>query len=201
MGAESKTEKILKIVQAGGMLRARDFKLDPNSRRYLARLAEQGLIERIGRGIYTSTSGEISEHHTMAEASLRVPHGVICLLSALRFYDLTTEAPFATWIAIENKARTPHLDYPHLQVVRMSGASLTSGIEEHLIEGVRVRLYNPAKTVADCFKFRSRIGLDVALEALRDYRRKRIGSMDDLWKYAKICRVPRIIQPYLEAMG
>jgi predicted transcriptional regulator of viral defense system len=193
VGAESKTKQILEIVQAGGMLRARDLKLDSNSRRYLARLAERGLIERIGRGIYTTTAGEISEHHTLAEA--------ICLLSALRFYDLTAEAPFATWIAIENKARTPHLDYPHLQVVRMSGASLTSGIEEHLIEGVRVRVYTPAKTVADCFKFRSRIGLDVAIEALRDYRRQRMGSMDELWKYAQICRVTRIIQPYLEMLG
>jgi Transcriptional regulator, AbiEi antitoxin len=154
------------------MLRARDLKLDPNSRRYLARLAERGLIERVGRGIYTTTAGEISEHHTLAEASLRVPHAVICLLSALRFYDLTTEAPFATWIAIENKARTPKLDYPHLQVVRMSGASLISGIEEHLIEGVRVRVYTPAKTVADCFKFRSRIGLDVAII---------VGSASAVW--------------------
>jgi predicted transcriptional regulator of viral defense system len=201
VGAESKTKQILEIVQAGGMLRARDLKLDPNSRRYLARLAERGLIERIGRGIYITPAGEISEHHTFAEASLRVPHAVICLLSALRFYDLTTEAPFATWIAIENKARTPHLDYPHLQVVRMSGASLTSGIEEHLIAGVRVRVYTPAKTVADCFKFRSRIGLDVAIEALRDYRRQRMGSMDELWKYAQICRVTRIIQPYMEVLG
>lgn len=201
MGAESKTKQILEIVRAGGILRAKDLKLDPNSRRYLARLAERGLIERIGRGIYTTLAGEISEHHTLAEVSLRVPHAVICLLSALRFYDLTTEAPFATWIAIENKARTPNLDYPHLQVVRMSGASLNSGIEEHLIEGVRVRVYTPAKTVADCFKFRSRIGLDVALEALRDYRCQRMGSMDELWKYAQICRVTRIIQPYLEMLG
>jgi predicted transcriptional regulator of viral defense system len=144
---------------------------------------------------------DITEHHTLVEASKRVPKGIICLLSALQFHGLTTQAPFEVWMAIDNKARQPQVDYPSLRIVRFSGESLKAGIQEEEIEGVSIKIYNPAKTVADCFKYRNKIGLDVAIEALRDCRRQRLCSNDELWKYAKICRVTNIMKPYLEAIA
>jgi predicted transcriptional regulator of viral defense system len=129
-----------------------------------------------------------------------VPHGTVCLLSALRFHELTTQAPFEVWLAINGKARTPQEDILPLRIVYMSGQALSAGVEEHQIEGVPVRVYNPAKTVADCFKYRNKIGLDVALEALRDCWRKRRSTADELWHYAKICRVSNVMRPYLASL-
>jgi predicted transcriptional regulator of viral defense system len=126
---------------------------------------------------------------------------VICLLSALQFHDLTTQAPFEVWMAIDVRARRPRGKAPPLRIVRFSGKALTAGVETHRIEGVRVRVYGPAKTVADCFKYRNKIGLDVALEALRDYRRAHPGGLDELWKFAQICRVANVMRPYLEAQA
>ena len=191
---------ILRIVDRKGVLRPRD--LDPFGipRVYLQRLCEQGLLRRVGRGLYLSANAELTEHHTLAEACRRVRHGVVCLLSALRFHELTTQAPFEIWMAIDGKAWRPRADWPVMRFVRFSGAALTEGIEEHRIEGVTVKVYTPAKTVADCFKYRNKIGLDVALEALRDCRQQRKCSNDDLWRYAKICRVANVMKPYLEAV-
>jgi predicted transcriptional regulator of viral defense system len=141
------------------------------------------------------------EQFTLAEACKRVPHGVVCLLSALQFHDLTTQAPFEVWMAISEKAWLPRVAYPPLRIVRFSGAALTSGIEEHQIEGVPVRVYCPAKTVADCFKYRNKIGLDVALEALRACWKKRRATMDDLWEAAKVCRMANVMRPYLESLA
>jgi predicted transcriptional regulator of viral defense system len=124
---------------------------------------------------------------------------VICLLSALQFHDLTTQAPFEVWMAIDVRARRPRGTTPPLRIVRFSGRALTEGVEVHEIEGVRVRVYGPAKTVADCFKYRNKIGLDVALEALRDYRRQHPAGMDELWHFAHTCRVSNVMRPYLEA--
>jgi predicted transcriptional regulator of viral defense system len=126
---------------------------------------------------------------------------VICLLSALRFHGLTTQNPFEVWIAVDQKARRPAVSYPPLRIIHLSGNAFSSGIEEHRIEGINVPVYSPAKTVADCFKFRNKIGTDVALEALRDYQRKYRSGMDELWRYAKLGRVTRVMQPYLEALG
>jgi predicted transcriptional regulator of viral defense system len=130
-----------------------------------------------------------------------VPRGVICLLSALRFHNLTTQNPFEVWMAIPHKAWRPKGEGVRLRLMHLSGHALTSGVEEHRIEGVPVRVFNPAKTVADCFKFRNKIGLDVALEALRDYRRKHRSGMDELWRFAKVCRVTAVMRPYLEALA
>ena len=134
------------------------------------------------------------------EACKRVPRGVVCLLSALQFHKLTTQAPSEVWLALDRKARAPREGGQPLRFVRMSGRALTEGIEDHRIEGVAVKVYKPAKTVADCFKYRNKIGLDVALEALRDYRQKHRAGMDELWRFAKICRVERVMRPYLEAL-
>ena len=136
----------------------------------------------------------------MAEACKRSPNGVICLLSALRFHKITTQAPFEIWIALKGTAWHPKIDRPRIRFVRFSGPAFDTGIERHKIEGVSVKVYNPAKTVADCFKYRNKIGLDVAIEALRECRSEGKCSNDELWEYAKVCRVSRVIKPYMEAM-
>lgn len=154
---------------------------------------------RTGRGLYVVADAEISAHHGLAQACKRVPHGVICLLSALQFHELGTQIPHAIWMAVDRRAARPRMDYPPPRIVRFSGQALTADIEEHKIEGVRVRVYSPAKTVADCFKYRNKIGLDVALDALRNCRAQKKCSNDELWRYAKICRVANVMRPYLEA--
>jgi predicted transcriptional regulator of viral defense system len=168
-------------------------------RTYVARLIQRGELERRGRGLYAVPGQGISRHVTLAEVAKAVPSGVVCLLSALAFHELGTQLPHEVWLAIGGTARSPRLAPVKLRVIRMSGRALTEGIETHKIDSARVRVYSASKTVADCFKFRNKIGLDVAVEALRDYRRKR-GNMDDVWRFAQICRVSRVMQPYLEAV-
>jgi len=149
--------------------------------------------------MYAIPSFNLTEHQTLIQAAQRVPHGIICLLSALSFHDLTTQSPFEVWMAIDPKARLPKEEIIPLRIVRFSGRSLTAGVEKHSINGVKVSVYNPAKTVADCFKYRNKIGLDVAMEALRDCWRKKKATSDELWRSAKVCRVARIMRPYLES--
>ena len=152
------------------------------------------------RGQYKLPDAKVTENHSLAEACKRVPRGVICLLSALQFHKLTTQAPSEVWLALDRKARAPKNGGQPLRLVRMLGKALTDGVEEQRIEGVAARIYKPAKTVADCFKYRNKIGLDVALDALRDFKQKHRSGMDELWRYAKICRVERVMRPYLEAL-
>jgi len=197
---QKRTQQILEIARHGGVLRPRDLDIYGIPRVYLRRLHDRKLLLRVGRGLYVLPDVKASEHHTLAEACKRVPHGVLCLLSALQFHGLTTQAPFEVWMAIERKAWLPQIDRPAIRFVRFSGKALTEGVEEHRIEGVLVKVYNPAKTVVDCFRYRNKIGLDVALEALRDCRRSRRCTMDDLWHYAQVCRVAQVMKPYLEAM-
>lgn len=194
----SKAGQVLEQVKNQGVIRSRD--LQGIHREYLRRLQQQGLLMRSGRGLYTLTDGDLTENHSLAEASKRVPHATVCLLSALRFHELTTQAPFEVWLAIDGKARTPKEDILPLRIVYMSDPSLNAGVEEHQIEGVPVRVYSPAKTVADCFKYRNKIGLDVAIEALRDCWKKRRSTADELWHYAKICRVSNVMRPYLTSL-
>ena len=194
-------QQVLEIVGQRGVLRPRDLDSYNIPRVYLTRLCKQGGLRRVGRGLYVLADADVTEHHTLAAACKRVPHGVICLLTALQFHGLTTKVPPRVWMAIEEKAWQPQVDRPALRFLRFSGPALSEGIEEHLIEGITVRVYSPAKTVADCFKYRNKIGLDVAIEALRDCLRTRKGTMDDLWHYAKICRVARVMKPYLESVA
>ena len=137
----------------------------------------------------------------LAEVAQKHPQSIVCLLSALRVHELTTQAPFEVWIAISNKARAPKMDYPPLRIVRFSGAALTEGIERKTIDGVEIRVTDVARTVVDCFKFRNKIGLDVALEALREAWRDKRVSMDDLWRYAKLYRVDKVMRPYMESLS
>jgi len=195
-----RTQRILEIVAQAGVLRPRDLDKHGIPRIYLSRLCERGLL-RVGRGLYVLPNADVSEHHTLAEACKRVPHGIVCLLSALRFHGLTTQSPYEVWLAIGSKVWRPQVDYPTFRFVRFSARALEAGVEEHSIEGVTVRVYNPAKTVADCFKYRNKIGLDVALEALCDCRRQRRCTNDELWHYAKICRMANVMRPYMEAIA
>lgn len=166
----------------------------------IRRMTNKGELEHVGRGAYRVIGAELTEKHSLVLAAKAIPKGVICLATALRFHDITTQLPAQVWIAIENKMwRTKQID-TGLQLVFFSGESFTSGIEDHLVEGVTVRVYNPAKTVADCFKYRNKIGLDVALEALKEGRRARKFTADELTKYARIDRVLNVIKPYMEAV-
>ena len=194
------TNQIIQIIKRCGVIRPKEMDEYGIHRKYIHVLHHQGILIRIGRGLYTLPDTEPSENRSIAEAGKRVPSGVICLLSALRFHGLTTQSPHEIWMAIDHKARSPKEPAIPIRIVRFSGKALTSGIEQHKIEGVSIRVYNPAKTVADCFKFRNKIGLDIALEALRDCHRSRKCTMDELWKYGKICRVANIMKPYLESL-
>ena len=196
----STERKVLDFVRKGGILRPQDLQKKGLPSDYLWRLHKQGKLEKVGRGMYAVPGAELSEHQTLVQAALRVPHGVVCLLSALRFHDFTTQSTFEIWMAIDVKARPPKEEIIPLRIVRFSGKALTAGVETHTIEGVDVKVYNPAKTVADCFKYRNKIGLDVAIEALRDCWRKKLATSDELWHYAKVCRVARVMRPYLESV-
>jgi predicted transcriptional regulator of viral defense system len=167
----------------------------------LSRLVAGGELERIARGLYRLPDQALTEHHGLAIAGAAVPHGVVCLLSALQYHGIGTQLPSEIWMAIDRRARRPVLRYPPLRIVRYTGAALTEGAESHQVEGREVRVYNVAKTIADCFKYRNKIGLDVALEALREAWRARRFKMDELDRYAAICRVHRVMRPYLEALA
>jgi len=196
----SKSDKLLKLAHEIGILRARDLDQYGIQREYLSRLVRQERLIRIGRGLYVLADGNVTTNQTIAETCKRIPEGVICLLSALSLHGLTTQMPYEVWLAIGFKARLPKEPNLPVRIVRFSGQALTEGIEERRIEGVKVKVYNPAKTVADCFKYRNKIGLDVALEALKDCRAQGKCPADELWRYAKICRQTRVMRPYIEAL-
>ncbi len=196
----SKSQEVIELVRQAGILRPRDLQRHGIAREYLRRLHRQGLLERPARGLYRLPDAEVTEKHSLAMACKQIPRGVVCLLSALQFHELGTQAPFEVWMAIDVRARSPKQDDLPLRIVRFSGKALEAGVEAHLVEDVSLRIYGVAKTVADCFKFRNKIGLDVALEALRDAWRQKLVSMDELWRYGQICRVSRVMQPYLESL-
>ena len=191
---------VLDLLQQQGLLRASDLDAIGVPRVVLSRLTASGQVERVGRGLYRLPGSTASEHESLATVAVKVPQAVFCLLTALQFHELTTQLPRQLWIAMPRGSHVPRLDYPPLKMVQMTGDVYTAGIEEHLRDGVTLRVYSVAKTVADCFKHRNKIGLDVALEVLKDVRAKRKASADDLWRYAKICRVANVMRPYLEAI-
>ena len=186
--------------KTSSILRTRDLEAHGIWRANLRDYVEQGVLTRVGRGLYTLVGVEAGENHSLAEVGKRVPQGTVCLLSALRFHELTTQQPHETWLALDGRARSPKADSLALRIVRFTGSALSEGREEHVIEGVPVKIYNPAKTVADCFKFRNKIGLDVALEALRETWRARRCGMSELMRYARVCRVANVMRPYLESL-
>jgi predicted transcriptional regulator of viral defense system len=193
-------QAVLALAEQRPLLRANDLVARALPTVVLSRLIAAGKLERVARGVYSLPGRALSEHRSLAEVALRAPRGVVCLLSALRVHGIGTQAPFEVWLAIPPHTPTPRLDQPALRVVRMSGPALTEGIELIEIDGVQVPVFNPAKTVADCFKFRNKIGLDVALEALRDGWAQRKLTMDALWHYAAVDRVTNVMRPYLESV-
>ncbi len=193
-------DKIIKIVRQLGVIRPKDLDTYNIPRKYINLLYHKGILNRVARGLYVLKNSSPSENQTIAEVSKRVPSGVVCLLSALQFHHITTQSPHEIWLAINNKSRYPKEPMLPIRIVRFSGKALTTGIEQHIVDGVPVKVFSPAKTVADCFKYRNKIGLDVAVEALRDCIQSRKCTMDELWKYATICRVANVIKPYLESL-
>lgn len=194
-------ETVLELLQHSGTLRPRDVEAAGIPREYMLRLLREGRIVRVARGLYSLPGAPASESTTLADVAMKVPNGVICLVSALIFHRLTTQVSDRVWVAIESRSWEPHLAYPSLELVRMGGKSFNYGVQDHEIDRARVRIYSPAKTVADCFKFRSRVGLDVALEALRATWRERRATMDELWEAAAACRVANVMRPYLESIA
>ena len=167
------------------------------------RLVRAGKLERAGHGLYALAGAQASAQRSLAEVALRAPRGVICLISALRVHEVGTQSPFQVWLALPPGTTPPRMVYPPLRIVRMSGTSLTEGVERIRIDGIEVPVFNTAKTIADCFKFRNKIGLEVALEALREGWRERKATkvtMRALWRYAKVNRVGNVMRPYLEGM-
>ena len=199
MSENSPENQVLELAQQG-LLRVCDLTSRGLHPEYLRRLYQKGLVRREGRGLYIAADAEISMHYGLAQVAKRVSHGVICLLSALSFHEIGTQLPHQVWMAIDRRAAKPKMQLPPLRVMRFSGAALTEGIETYQIEGVPVQIFNPAKTVADCFKYRNKIGLDVALEALKECIRDRRTTMDDLWHFAKVCRMTNVMRPYMEAI-
>ena len=193
-------DAILGLARRQGLVRARDLDREGIPRVYLSRLVGEGRLNRLGRGLYALPDYAPSELATIAEVATKVPNGIICLLSALRVHGLTTQNPFEVWVMIHREAWRPRLDYPPLRVVRASGDALTSGVLVQQIDGATARVTCPAKTVADCFKHRNKIGVDVAVDALSDCRRRRDATLDEIGGYAEINRVARVMRPYLEAL-
>ena len=196
----SDRERTLRLARRAQGVRPRELAEAGIHTQVLTRLVADGEIERVSRGIYRLPDYPATENHGLALVASAVPQGVVCLISALQFHEIGTQLPHEVWLALDRRAWRPKLAYPPLRVVRYSGESLTQGIEAHVIEGRQVKVYNVAKTLADCFKFRNKIGLDVALEALREAWREKRLKMDDLDHYAKICRVQWVMHPYVEAV-
>ena len=193
-------ERVLILAKAQGIVRARDITAAGIARTYLQRLCQEGRIVRVARGLYQAADADITAQHSLLEASCALPHGVVCLLSALQFHGLTTQAPHQVWMMIGSKKWVPTHPPVSLRIIRAHDTVLTAGVERHTIEHVDVPIYAVAKTVADCFKHRNKVGLDVAVEALRDCLRHRTCSVDELRHCAQVCRVQNVMRPYLEAL-
>jgi len=199
--ADTHSQRVLDLASQKGLLRASDLDAIDAPRVVLTRLIAAGLLDRVGRGLYRLPGHPISEHEGLMVVATKAPQAVFCLLTALQFHGLTTQLPRQVWIAMPRGSHSPRIDYPPIRMVQMAGSAHLAGVEEHLCNGVKARIYSPAKTVVDCFKHRNKIGLDVALEALKDAWRTRKASADDLWRYAQDCRVAAVMRPYMEAVA
>ena len=197
----SHEQRVRKLAKVRGLFRARDAAGAGIPTVVLTRMVRTGQIERVARGLYTLPGSSLQQRSAMVDVAVKMPRAVICLLSALRLHDIGTQSPFEVWVALPPGGKLPQIQGASLRAIRMSGPALTEGIQKVEIEGMSVRVFSAAKTVVDCFKFRNKIGLDVALEALREAKRARMVSMDELWRYARICRVEKVMRPYLEALA
>lgn len=200
MALMTKTEQALNLVKRMGMVRPKDLARYRVPVIYLRRLAERGELIQPARGVYAVAGHEPTLHYSLAAVSKRIPRGVVCLMSALAYHEIGTQLPSVVWLAINQRSRPLVTKGLPVKIVRFSGQTLKEGVQEHKIEGVAVLVTNPAKTIADCFKFRNKVGLDVALEALRDAWRKRRVTMAELDRFARIDRVTNVMRPYLEML-
>jgi predicted transcriptional regulator of viral defense system len=197
--AVGQRQRALSLLATRGMLRLKDFAQEGIGPETLTRLLKERSVIRRARGLYQLAAAEVESAHTLAEAALLVPKGVVCLISALQFHGLTLQMPSAVWVAIERTSWRPKIDYPPIRFVRWTARALEEGVETHPIEGVPVHITNPARTVVDCFRYRNKIGIDVALEGLREALRTRRVSADDLWQRAQGVRVWSVMKPYVDA--
>jgi predicted transcriptional regulator of viral defense system len=184
----------------GGVLRMSEALYAGIHRRMLYSMLEAGVIEQLSRGLYRLADLPPLGNPDLVSVSLKIPNGVICLISALAYHEITTQVPHEVYVALDRGTEAPRLNHPPLRVFWFSGESFTVGIEKHKIDSVPVRIYSPEKTIADCFKYRNKIGLDIAIEALKLYRERKRFRGDDLVKFSKVCRVEKIMRPYLEAL-
>lgn len=194
---KERPEKIFR--KHGGQLRMSEAIEQGITRYMLYSLRDRGVIEQVSRGIYRLVDLPPISNPDLVTVSLRFPNAVICLVSALAYHDITTQIPHVVFVAVSRDSRMPSLDHPPIQAHRFSNEAYNSGIEEHPIDGVPVKVYSPEKTLADCFKFRNKIGMDVVLEALKLYKTRKKFNLGELLRYAKICRVEKVMRPYLEA--
>lgn len=200
MPTDAHSKRLLRLARQKGLLRPIDLDIGGIPRIYLTRLTSNGELEKVGHGLYRLAGNQLSEHESLVLVASKVPQAVFCLLTALQFHELTTQLPRQVWIAMPRGSHVPRIEYPPIRMIQASGATYTEGVEAHVRDQVELRVYGIAKTVADCFKHRNKIGLDVALEALKDARARKGISTDSLWHYAKVCRVSNVMRPYLEAL-
>ena len=200
MHAGTHTQRVLDLVSQKGLLRPTDLGAIDAPRVVLTRLTAAGRLEKVGRGLYRLPHAHGSEHESLLTVATKVPQAVFCLLTALQSHELTTQLPRQIWMAMPRGSHTPRIDYPPIKMVQFTGEAYTAGVEEVERDGVKLRVYSVAKTLADCFKHRNKIGLDVALEALKDARARSKASAEDIWRNAQVCRVANVMRPYLESI-
>ena len=201
MHIDTQTQRVLDLVRQMGMLRPTNLQDIDIPRVVLTRLTASGQLEKVGRGLYRLPDAPISEQESLVTIAVKVPQAVFCLLTALQIHELTTQLPRQIWIAMPQGSHTPKIGYPPVKMVQFTGEAFSEGIEVIQSDRVALRVYGVAKTVADCFKHRNKIGLDVAIEALKDALAQKKASANDLWRFAKICRVANVMRPYLETLG
>ncbi|MDX8535454.1 type IV toxin-antitoxin system AbiEi family antitoxin domain-containing protein [Mesorhizobium sp. VK25A] len=195
----SQRDLAVSLIEHHGIMRLSDLKRRGINPATLARLVDEGILHRPSRGLYERADADVDISHSLAEIATRVPKGVICLVSALQFHEITLQLPRSVWIAIGSKDRKPTIDYPPIRVARFGEKALTIGVKTYTIDSVPVRIFDPAKSIVDCFRFRNAVGLDVAMEALRMGWRSRKARPDDIARYAQALRIWSVVRPYLES--
>jgi predicted transcriptional regulator of viral defense system len=194
------SQKALNLVKEKEVVRSSEFVEEGIPRVIISRLVASQQLQHVGRGLYCLPGKEFSEKESLVVIAARVPQAVFCLFTALQIHELTTQLPRKIWIAMPVDSRLPKISYPPIKMVKYSGQAYSAGLEIQEADGVQYRVYNVAKTIADCFKHRNKIGLDVAIEALKDAYTQNKVTVDELWHYAKICRVANVMRPYIEAI-
>jgi predicted transcriptional regulator of viral defense system len=198
--AATQKERALDLLRAKGMLRLKNFIAKGIEPETMARLVRDGQVVRPARGLYQLPNTQVDASHVLAEAAALVPKGIVCLISALQYHSLTLQMPSAVWMAVERTAWKPIISYPPVRFVRFSGWAMTEGVERYPIQSRKVPITNPARTVVDCFRYRNKIGIDIAMEGLREGIRKQKCTPDQLWQYAKKAHIWTVMRPYVETV-